>query len=232
LHAVPGGGMKAPVSMPGLYLITPILAEPAASAPSLAAACQGGEVAAVLLRLAPGDERTLVNRIKTLAPVAQDHGAAVVVAVEGQADLPTVAARGGADGVHAGRPADLTALRERLKGDRILGAGGLRSRHDAMEAGEAGVDYLLFGEPSPDGMLPPLDAVVERAGWWAEIFQTPCVAHAPALEAIPRLAATGAEFVALGDAVWSHPDGPRAATAAASALLAASTLHPATAGAP
>jgi thiamine-phosphate pyrophosphorylase len=232
LHAVPGGGMKAPVSTPGLYLITPVLAEPAAFAPSLAAACEGGEVAAVLLRLAPGDERTLVNRIKALAPVAQDRGAAVVVAVEGQADLPTVAARGGADGVHAGRPADLTALRERLKGDRILGAGGLRSRHDAMEAGEAGVDYLLFGEPGPDGGVPPLDAVVERAGWWAEIFQTPCVAYAPAFDAVPRLAATGAEFVAFGDAVWSHPDGPRAATAAASALLAASTLHPATAGAP
>jgi thiamine-phosphate pyrophosphorylase len=219
--------MKAPVSAPQLYLITPAIAEPAAFAPSLAAACEGREVAAVLLRLAPADERALVNRIKTLAPIAQERGAAVVAAVEGQADLPTVAARGGADGVHVGRPTDLRGLRERLKGDRILGVGGLRSKHDAMEAGEAGVDYLLFGEPGPDGALPSLETVIERAGWWAEIFQTPCVAYAPALDAIPRLAATRPEFVALGEAVWSHPDGPGAAVAAASALQASSALQPA-----
>lgn len=206
------------MSAPQFYLITPAIVEPAAFAPSLVAAFEGGEVAAVLLRLPAADERALVNRIKTLAPIAQDRGAAVVIAVEGEADLPTVAARGGADGVHAGRPAELRSLRERLTGDRILGVGGLRSKHDAMEAGEAGVDYLLFGEPSPDGAVPSLDAVVERAGWWAEIFQTPCVAYAPALDAVPRLAATRAEFVALGEAVWSHPDGPRAAIAAASAL--------------
>jgi thiamine-phosphate pyrophosphorylase len=214
------------VSAPQFCLITPAIVEPAAFEPSLVAAFEGGEVAAVLLRLPAADERALVNRIKTLAPIAQDRGAAVVIAVEGEADLPTVAARGGADGVHAGRPAELRSLRERLTGDRILGVGGLRSKHDAMEAGEAGVDYLLFGEPSPDGAVPSLDAVVERAGWWAEIFQTPCVAYAPALDAVPRLAATRAEFVALGKAVWSHPDGPRAAIAAASALQPAPAHAP------
>ena len=88
-----------------------------------------------------------------------------------------------------------------------------------MSAGEAGADYLLFGEPRPDGTIPALESVIERATWWAEIFETPCVAYAPDLEAIPALVATRAEFIALGDAVWSHPDGPAKAVAAAMALI-------------
>jgi thiamine-phosphate pyrophosphorylase len=88
-----------------------------------------------------------------------------------------------------------------------------------MTFGEAGADYLLFGEPRPDGSLPSLESVVERASWWAEIFETPCAAYAPSLEAVAALAATHAEFVALGDAVWSHPDGPAAGVKAAAEIL-------------
>jgi thiamine-phosphate pyrophosphorylase len=201
-----------------LYLITPTL-EDASFAPRLAEACAGGGVAAVLLRLAPADERTLVNLAKALCPAVQAGGAAALVTTQGNADLATVAARGGADGVHVtGDPALVRELRERLK-DRAVGAGGIRTRDDAMTCGEAGADYLMFGEPRPDGSLPPLDGVAERAAWWAEIFETPCVAYAPALDAVEGLAATGAEFVALGDAVWAHPDGPAQAVAAALALI-------------
>ena len=99
-------------------------------------------------------------------------------------------------------------LRERLKGERILGVGGVRSKHDAMSIGEAGADYLLFGEPRNDGSVPPLDIIIERAAWWAEIFEMPCITYAPTLGDVPAVAATGAEFVALGDAVWQHPQGP------------------------
>jgi thiamine-phosphate pyrophosphorylase len=60
---------------------------------------------------------------------------------------------------------------------------------------------------------------VERASWWAEIFETPCVAYAPSLDTVEALAATNAEFVALGNAVWSHPDGPAAALKAAVEIL-------------
>ena len=197
---------------PRLYLVTPVLEDAAAFVPRLQAACGAGAVAAVLARLAPADERTLVNQVKTLAPAAQDRGAALVIAVEGQADLATVAARGGADGVHLRADlAQVRDLRERLRGERAIGVGGLRTRDDAMNAGEAGVDYLMFGEPRPDGSVPSLDRVVERAAWWAEIFETPCVAYAPTLAAVTPLAATQAEFVALGTAIWEHADGPAAA---------------------
>jgi thiamine-phosphate pyrophosphorylase len=202
-----------------LYLITPVL-EDASFAPQLSEACATGAVAAVLLRLAPADERTLTNQVKALAPAAQEHGAAVIVTTEAMADLATVAARGGADGVHmAGDPALVREMRDRLKSERALGVGAIRTKDDAMTFGEAGVDYLLFGEPRQDGSLPSLESVVERAAWWAEIFETPCAAYAPSLDAVEPLAATNAEFVALGDAVWSHPDGPAAAVKAAAAIL-------------
>jgi len=113
----------------------------------------------------------------------------------------------------------LREMRERLKSERSIGIGGIRTKDDAMNFGEAGADYLLFGEPRPDGSLPALDTVVERVAWWAEIFETPCITYAPSLDAIPTLAATRAEFVALGDAVWSHPEGPAAAVRAALAAL-------------
>jgi len=202
-----------------LYLITPVL-DDAAFAPRLAEACATGAVAAVLLRLAPADERGLTNLVKALAPAAQEHGAAVLVASEAKADLANVAARGGADGVHiSGDAARLRELRDRLKSERTIGVGAIRTKDDAMSLGEAGADYLLFGEPRPDGSLPSLDSVVERASWWAEIFETPCVAYAPSLDAVETMAATNAEFVALGDAVWSHPDGPAAAVKTALDIL-------------
>lgn len=202
-----------------LYLITPVLTD-TSFAPRLSEACAGGRVAAVLLRLAAADERTLINQVKTLAPAVQEHEAAAIVTVEGEADLATIAARGGADGVHStGTPANARELRERLKAERAVGAGAIRSKDDAMTLGEAGVDYLLFGEPRPDGSLPTLESVAERAAWWAEIFETPCVAYAPDFEAIPVLAATNAEFVALGDAVWNHAGGPAKGVEAALAAL-------------
>jgi thiamine-phosphate pyrophosphorylase len=203
-----------------LYLITPVLEDTAALLPSLEQACAAGAVAAVLARLAPADERSLVNLVKTLAPAVQAQDVALLIAVEGQADLAAVAARGGADGVHV--PADLDKvreLRERLRGERAIGVGGLRTKDEAMSVGEAGVDYLMFGEPRPDGSLPALDAVIERAAWWAEIFETPCVAYAPTLAAVAALGATRAEFIALGDAVWTHANGPAEAIRQAAAAL-------------
>lgn len=195
-----------------LYLITPVLEDADAFAPRLSEACAAGDVAAVLARLQAADERTLVNRIKALAPAVQEAGAALIVSIQGEADLATVAARGGADGVHvSGDPERIRGLRERLKGDRAIGASGGRTKDEAMSLGEAGVDYLLFGEPRADGSLPALEAVAERAAWWAEIFETPCAVYAPTLESVPLLVATRAEFIALGDALWTHADGPAGA---------------------
>ncbi|WP_420103777.1 thiamine phosphate synthase, partial [Bosea sp. (in: a-proteobacteria)] len=143
------------------------------------------------------------------------NGVALVVE-----DNAMVAARGGADGVHlTGGPAAVAEARSSLKTERIIGAGSLRARHDAMDIGEAGVDYVMFGEPRPDGTLPPLPAVVERAGWWAEIFETPCVAYVPDAEAVAPLVETGAEFVALGEWAFAEGQDIRALVEAANAAI-------------
>jgi thiamine-phosphate pyrophosphorylase len=203
-----------------LYLITPPIGDADAFAPLLAQACAAGDIAAVLARFAPADERTLTRSVKALAPAAQEAGAALVIEVPGEVDRAAILTRGGADGVQVTGEGAVRDLRERLKGDRIVGAAGIRTRDDAMAIGEAGADYLMFGEPRADGSVPALEGVAERAAWWAEIFETPCVAYAPSLDAVGPLAATGAEFVALGDAVWTHPEGPAAAVRQALDVLA------------
>ena len=88
-----------------------------------------------------------------------------------------------------------------------------------MNAGEAGADYVMFGEPRRDGFTPPADQTVERVAWWAEIFEPPCVGYAAALEDIAPLVEAGADFVALADAIWSAP-APVEALAQARAILA------------
>lgn len=183
------------------YLFAPLIEDPAAFRPRLQAALAALRPASVLLRFGEGDERSLINRLKALAPVAQEAGVAALL--EGPAN---VAVRGGADGAHMGAPALLPEARETLRGERILGAGGLSSRHDAMEAGEIGVDYVMFGEPRPDGSLMPFSALLDRASWWAQLFETPCVAYAPTPESVEKLAWTRAEFIALGPWCFEDPE--------------------------
>jgi len=197
---------SAPV--PRLYIVTPLVADTAGIATPLQDALAAADVAAVLLRLAPADERTLINRVKALAPAVQEQGTALILE-----EHLEIAARAGADGCHINDVATLRSAAAALKPARILGAGRLPSRHDAMLAGEAGVDYVMFGEPDAKGARPSLSAVVERVSWWAALFEIPCVAFAASLEEIEPLCEAGADFIALGDAVFSDPRGLAAAAA-------------------
>ena len=90
-----------------------------------------------------------------------------------------------------------------LKPERIVGLGGLTSRDEAMRAGETEVDYLMFGGLEPNGAS--AEEVFEQAGWWAEVFNLPCVAVAHAPEDAPRLARCGAEFLGLGPKFFDAP---------------------------
>ena len=189
-----------PRPAPRLYLVTPPVADAQAFSVTLAAALAAGDVAAVLLCLAEGDERTQINRAKTLSPAVQDKGAALLF--DGHADL---VARAGADGAHLTGIAEFTTALELLKPERIVGVGGLTTRHDAMAAAEAGADYVMFGEPGAAGERPSFDAIEERVAWWAEVFEAPCVAYAASDEEVAPLAKAGADFVALGDWLWRDP---------------------------
>jgi thiamine-phosphate pyrophosphorylase len=80
-----------------------------------------------------------------------------------------------------------------------------------MAAGEAGADYVLFGEPDAKGQRPSAEAIAERLQWWAELFEPPCVGFAASREEASEFAAAGADFVLVGDFVWADPRGPEAA---------------------
>src|SRR5688572_19949153 len=109
---------------PRLYLATPPLTDGAALAPQLAGLLAAADIAAVLVRLADADERSKINRVKALAATVQTPGAALLL--DGHVEL---VARSGADGIHVDRVALLSDALEQLKPDRIVGVGGLHSRH-------------------------------------------------------------------------------------------------------
>jgi thiamine-phosphate pyrophosphorylase len=207
-------------SVPRLYLVTPPLDAPALAA-KLAEALAAADVAAVLTR-APADANAgLIERVRAVAPVVQDRGVAFLI--EGNPESVDAA---GADGAHVTGIAAIDAALPLLKPRYIVGCGGLGSRHDAMVAGERGADYVMFGEPDPDGRRPAFAAVLDRVAWWAELFEIPCVGWAMNLDEVAALAGAGAEFVAIADAVWADPQGPGAAVASAAARLKTSEPVP------
>ena len=211
-----------PRPLPRLYLATPVIEDPQPLAEVLPSLLEAADVAAVLLRLKTTDPRTLISRIKALAPIVQNKGAALLL--EGNAEL---VARAGADGAHL---PDLTAFEEALptlKPDRIAGVGGLATRHDAMTAGELGADYVLFGEPDENGSRPSAAAIAERLAWWDELFEVPSVGFAATLEEAGRFAGAGADFILAGDFIWNAAEGPAASLRATEAAI-----HKAQAGVP
>jgi thiamine-phosphate pyrophosphorylase len=200
--------------VPRLYLATPVLDDPSSLAAELPGLLASVDVAAVLVRLKQTDQRTMISRAKTLAPIVQNAGAALLI--DGHAEL---VARSGADGAHLSGIAALEDAIPSLKPDRIAGVGGLTTRHDSMSAGEMGADYVLFGEPDARGQRPSAQAIAERLDWWAELFEPPCVGFAISIEEAYEFAAAGADFVLVGDFVWSDPRGAKAALADADAAI-------------
>jgi len=197
-----------------LLLVTPRVVD--ADFPArLSEALAGGDVAAVLM--ATGDHEVAVEAIAAnLVPLVQEAGAAALIA-----DHTRVAGRLKADGVQVGTGlGDLRAAAESFRPKRIVGAGNLHSRHAAMEAGESGADYLFFGRPHGDTHDEPHPKALDLAEWWSTLMEIPAVIMAGrSLDRIPDAAATGAAFVALNDAVWSHVQGPGEAVRLANALL-------------
>jgi len=201
---------------PRLYLITPIVADPEAIGEQLDAALAATDTAAVLLRLAAADERTLINRIKALASTVQAHDVALLVESH-----PDLVARAGADGAHLIGSDALVSAIGKLKPQRIAGVGHLPTRDDAMIAAEAGADYVMFGDPDERGARPSLAAIAERVAWWSELFEIPCVAFAERFGDMGELCAAGADFIAIGEPAFADPQSCAAALARARAQVAA-----------
>jgi thiamine-phosphate pyrophosphorylase len=201
-----------------LYLLAPQVIEPTDVATALSEGLAAADIAAVLLHLAGADDSTLVRRAQAIAPLVQKRGAALLLDAH-----PDIVARCGADGAHLAGIDQFRAAFAALKPERIAGCGGLKTRHDAMLAGEAGADYVMFGEPDAAQRRPSFAAILDRIAWWAELFEVPCVGYAANAEEVAPLAATGADFVALGEWVFAQSagqSGPVATIAGAAPCLA------------
>ena len=197
-----------------LYLITPPRFEPRAFADTLKAALDAGDVASLQLRLkgeneAPPTADAIRRAAETLMPLAHARDIAFIIN-----DRPDLAAELDADGVHIGQKDGSYAEARRTVGpDRIVGVTCHASRHLAMEAGEAGADYVAFGAfYETDTKTPISKAEPEILTWWSELFEEPCVAIGGiTVENAAPLVRAGADFLAVSSGVWAHADGPAAA---------------------
>jgi thiamine-phosphate pyrophosphorylase len=203
-----------------LYLITPpVIDDLPAFVASLEAALDGGDVAALQVRLKGASDDTVSQVVRAVAPVCQARGVAVILN-----DRPDLAAWLGCDGVHVGQEdAPLSQARKLMGRDGMVGVTCHDSRHLAMEAAEAGADYVAFGAFFDTTTKTPLTRVEpEILTIWQETMETPCVAIGGiTVETARTLAAAGADFLAVSAGVWAHPDGPAAAVRAFETEMAA-----------
>jgi thiamine-phosphate pyrophosphorylase len=196
-----------------LYLMTPPrLGELSAFARTLDAALSAGDVAALQIRLKDVTDAEIEAAVRALSPVAAPRGVAVILN-----DRPDLAARLGCDGVHIGQDDASYAEARRLMGqDRVVGVTCHDSRHLAMEAAEAGADYVAFGAFFDTATkVATSRADLEILELWQEAMTTPCVAiGGVTVDNCRALVAAGGDFLAVSAGVWAHPQGPAAAVAA------------------
>lgn len=202
-----------------LYLITPpVIDDLAGFGHQLAQALDAGDVAALQIRLKDQPDEVIAAAVDVLTPIAHARGVAVILN-----DRPDLAARLGCDGVHIGQSDGPYAEARRLMGKAgMVGVTCHDSRHLAMEAAEAGADYVAFGAFYPTATKEaPTRAEPELLTIWQETMEVPCVAIGgiTAENAAP-LAAAGADFLAVSGGVWNHPKGPAEAVRALNAAIA------------
>jgi thiamine-phosphate pyrophosphorylase len=191
-----------------LYLITPPKID-ATFGETLTRALDGGDVASLQLRLKDVSDDEILRAGARLMPIAQKASVAFIVN-----DRPDLAKRLGADGVHVGQEdASCAEARAIVGPNAIVGVTCHNSRHLAMEAAEAGADYVAFGAFFPTTTKEPKTrAEPELLTWWQEMMTAPCVAIGGiTVENAGALAEAGADFLAVASGVWDHPQGPATA---------------------
>lgn len=181
-----------------IFLIAPADADAANCLARVEEALAAAPVAAILLPQGKLSEAGYKSLVKSVTPRAQAAGVAVLI--EGDPGLVRML---GVDGLHVqGGVGEVKAATAALKPDFIVGAGGIVSRHDAMSKGEIGPDYVFFGPLS--GPRDPEQR--EMARWWSQLMEVPSVLSDPSATA-DSASSEGAEFIGLGDSLWTAPEG-------------------------
>jgi thiamine-phosphate pyrophosphorylase len=193
-----------------------LIAPPLVSAEQICAAFEGGDVASLILPDNGMDDASFQAFAARIVPIAQASGVAVIIAGDSR-----IAGRVQADGIHVDvKPGELAETIERVAGKMMVGVGGAKTRDEALDLGEARPDYMFFGRFGYDNKPEPHHRNLALGEWWAEMISIPCIVMAGSeLASVETVAATGAEFVALSSAVFADARDPRAAIAAANALL-------------
>ncbi len=199
-----------------LYLVSPPRIAPQDFSGVLKSALAGGDVASFQLRLKHVSDDEIRRASDILRPMVQGAGVAFILN-----DRPDLAAELGCDGVHVGQEDASYAQARAALPNGIVGVTCHDSRHLAMEAGEAGADYVAFGAFYPTQTKEPKTrADIELLRWWAEAMLVPVVAIGGiTVENAPPLVAAGADFLAVAAGVWEHAQGPEAAVRAFNALF-------------
>jgi thiamine-phosphate pyrophosphorylase len=197
-----------------LYLITPPAFEPGLP-DRIAALLDAAEIACVRLALATSAEDDVARAADTLRPVCHARDVPLVVA-----DHFRLVARLGLDGVHLSDGArQVRAVRKALGPDAIVGAYAHASRHDGLTAAEIGADYVAFGPAGATGLGDGGTVPAELFAWWSEMIEVPVVAEGGIGPDVAAGLAGVADFLALGDELWSSPAGPETALRAIVARL-------------
>jgi thiamine-phosphate pyrophosphorylase len=202
-----------------LYLITPPVLETEKFAEPLEAALTAGDVSSLQLRLKQAGDAEILYAGRTLMPIVQRAGVAFIIN-----DRPDLAAVLGADGVHIGQEdASCAEARAAVGPKGIVGVTCHDSRHLAIEAAEAGADYVAFGAVFPTATkLAKTRCELELIQWWAEMMVVPSVAIGGiTVDNCQPVIDAGADFLAVSSGVWDFPDGPAAAVKAFNRLFSA-----------
>lgn len=202
-----------------LYLITPpALDDLAAFGRTLAAALDAGDVAALQLRLKDAPDAVIAAAVDVIMPIAHSRDVALILN-----DRPDLAVKLGCDGVHVGQDDPPCREARKIMGkDAMIGVTCHDSRHLAMEAAEAGADYVAFGAFFPTTTKDaPTRAEPELLTIWQESMEVPCVAIGGiTVDNAEGLVAAGADFLAVSAGVWAHPEGPAVAVRDLNAAIA------------
>jgi len=192
----------AEIERPQIYLITPPEFELSEFPARLAAVLDAHEVACVRLAMATKDEDRVSRAADALREIA--HARDIAIAIEQHVQLVE---RLGLDGVHLTDGArSVRKTRKALGADAIVGAFCGTSRHDGMNAGEAGADYVSFGPVGESSLGDGTRADRELFAWWSEMIEVPVVAEgALSLETIRELSPV-TDFFGIGEEIWRTDD--------------------------
>ena len=199
-----------------LVLIAPKLGDADMLANTVAHAIAGGDVASVILPDYDHDQAGYQERAERVIERLDGSDIAIVLAGDTR-----IAGRVGADGIHLESDSrEIADAVERLQSRMIVGAGGAKTRHEAMEIGEARPDYIFFGRFGYDTAPEPHPRNLSLGEWWASLVEIPCIVMGGSdIISARKVAETGAEFVALSNAIFAEGADAAERVAAVNGLL-------------